>query len=176
MADALALSAREFVGVTAQVRRIKANRDKEPLHAVLDLGLAADLINAHGIGHDVAHRATGVQRRVGVLKHQLHISPLRTKLTSAEVGQYDPVKFNFARRHGQQLDRQRASVDLPQPDSPTMPSVSPCRTSSDTPLTAWVTDRVPSFLPREEKLFTTSVARSNTSSLMTSLDLRSSES
>ena len=26
---------------------------------------------------------------------------------------------------------QRASVDLPQPDSPTMPSVSPCRTSND---------------------------------------------
>ena len=31
---------------------------------------------------------------------------------------------------------QRASVDLPQPDSPTMPSVSPWRTSNDTPSTA----------------------------------------
>jgi hypothetical protein len=30
----------------------------------------------------------------------------------------------------------RAVVDLPQPDSPTMPSVSPFRTSKDTPSTA----------------------------------------
>ena len=33
----------------------------------------------------------------------------------------------------------RPSVDLPQPDSPTIPSVSPRRTSSDTPSTAWTT-------------------------------------
>ena len=31
---------------------------------------------------------------------------------------------------------QRATVDLPEPDSPTMPSVSPRRTVSDTSLTA----------------------------------------
>ena len=34
---------------------------------------------------------------------------------------------------------QRASVDLPQPVSPTRPSVSPGCTSSDTPSTAWTT-------------------------------------
>ena len=32
---------------------------------------------------------------------------------------------------------QRASVDLPQPDSPTMPSVSPSRTEKLTPSTAF---------------------------------------
>jgi hypothetical protein len=32
---------------------------------------------------------------------------------------------------------ERAVVDLPQPDSPTIPSVSPCRTSKLTPHTAW---------------------------------------
>ncbi len=34
---------------------------------------------------------------------------------------------------------QRATVDLPEPDSPTMPSVSPRRTDSETSLTALVT-------------------------------------
>src|SRR5689334_19379420 len=45
---------------------------------------------------------------------------------------------------------QRASVDLPQPDSPTMPSVSPCRTSRETPSTAWT--RPISFLTNRPSL------------------------
>src|SRR5215469_13057312 len=36
----------------------------------------------------------------------------------------------------------RASVDLPQPDSPTSPRISPLRTVSETPLTACNTRRV----------------------------------
>ena len=38
--------------------------------------------------------------------------------------------------------RSRAVVDLPQPDSPTMPSVSPSCTSNDTRSTAWTTPRL----------------------------------
>ena len=48
---------------------------------------------------------------------------------------------------------QRATVDLPEPDSPTMPSVSPRRTVSDTSLTAltirafgWNSERLPKVL------------------------------
>ena len=43
--------------------------------------------------------------------------------------------------------RQRPRVDLPQPDSPTSPSVSPARTASDTSSTARSTCRRPSGRP-----------------------------
>src|SRR5262245_37983107 len=43
-----------------------------------------------------------------------------------------------------------ARVDLPQPDSPTMPSVSPWRTSRETPSTAWT--RPTSFLMNRPSL------------------------
>ena len=42
-----------------------------------------------------------------------------------------PSVISYSRR------RHRPSVDLPQPDSPTRPSVSPSRTSKLTPSTAW---------------------------------------
>ena len=35
-----------------------------------------------------------------------------------------------------------STVDLPEPDSPTMPKVSPAATSKETPRTAWI-DRPP---------------------------------
>src|SRR6185503_18402421 len=40
--------------------------------------------------------------------------------------------------------RQRPTVDLPQPDSPTRPSVSPAKISNDTPSTARTTSTDPS--------------------------------
>src|ERR1700748_893341 len=42
----------------------------------------------------------------------------------------------------------RATVDLPQPDSPTSPSVSPASTWNDTPSTARTTEGWPSFSAR----------------------------
>ena len=60
--------------------------------------------------------------------------------------------------------RSRPSVDLPQPDSPTMPSVSPRRTSSETPSTAWTTSRMPrrTEVDRTGKCLTRSTASSST--------------
>ncbi|MCY1232033.1 hypothetical protein D9M72_445020 [compost metagenome] len=42
---------------------------------------------------------------------------------------------------------QRATVDLPEPDSPTMPTVSPGRTASDTSRAAFTVRRLPGQLP-----------------------------
>ena len=62
------------------------------------------------------------------------------------------------------LTRSRPSVDLPQPDSPTIPSVSPRRTSSETPSTAWTTSDEPRFNARAftGKCLTRSTASSRT--------------
>src|SRR5580765_7243783 len=50
---------------------------------------------------------------------------------------------------------QRASVDFPQPDSPTSPNVSPRRTSNDTPSTARSRVAPPPELPLTRKVFST---------------------
>ena len=63
----------------------------------------------------------------------------------------------------------RPSVDLPQPDSPTMPSVSPRRTARETPSTAWTTSPPEArlkLLERTGKCFTSSTASSSTSLLL----------
>ena len=55
--------------------------------------------------------------------------------------------------------RQRPRVDLPQPDSPTTPKISPLFTVRVTPPTAWrVLGFSPSFLEATGKFFTRSVA------------------
>jgi len=46
------------------------------------------------------------------------------------------LKLNCALCRFDQTSRQRPTVDLPQPDSPTSPSVSPLMISNDTPSTA----------------------------------------
>ena len=50
----------------------------------------------------------------------------------------------------------RPVVDLPQPDSPTRPSVSPALTSKETPQTAWTSPTLwrTNFPPRTGKCFT----------------------
>src|SRR6266446_1908026 len=54
----------------------------------------------------------------------------------------------------------RAVVDLPQPDSPTMPTVSPFRIENDTSSTARTVLRAPSSPPRTGKCFVSPVTRS----------------
>src|SRR5258705_2105209 len=67
-------------------------------------------------------------------------------------------------------NRQRPTVDLPQPDSPTRPSVSPANMSNETPSTARTTSSVPSTgkcftKPRTLTSVSTSGATSRTSCL-----------
>src|SRR5690606_32883987 len=52
----------------------------------------------------------------------------------------------------------RASVDFPQPDSPTTPSTSPARSSRSTPATAW-TFRPPAREPARNSLTSRSARR-----------------
>src|SRR5215203_4312281 len=55
-----------------------------------------------------------------------------------------PLKYTSPDVGSIKRSRQRPTVDLPQPDSPTKPSVSPARISNDTPSTARTTSSEPS--------------------------------
>ena len=96
----------------------------------------------------VAHPLARVERLVGVLEDHLH--------APAELGRAPacprPPRRRAATRRPVALDCRpsiaRASVDLPQPDSPTMPRISPLRHSSETPSTARAVRRGPELDPR----------------------------
>ena len=84
-----------------------------------------------------SHGQARIERGVAVLEHHLHVA--------AQLAQREPAaprprprRRRSARRHraGSGACSRRASVDLPQPDSPTMPSVSPLSTTNDTSSTA----------------------------------------
>ena len=75
-ADALPLAARELVGVAAQVIGAEADRLQEMDHALLALlARLGELVDDEGLADDRAHRHARVQRRVGVLEDDLHVSP-----------------------------------------------------------------------------------------------------
>src|ERR1035438_10531702 len=95
--------AREFVGVASQRRGIKSDGLKELAHARCDLGVAADLVDPHRIGHYVTHRSARVERRVRVLENELHLTTVRSELAPRQRREFHAIEFDTARRDGQQL-------------------------------------------------------------------------
>jgi hypothetical protein len=77
-----------------------------------------------------------VQRRVRVLEDHLHVAAERTHGTHGNVGDVAALEDHLAAGRLEQRGDQRPVVDLPQPDSPTRPSVSPVRTAKSIPSTA----------------------------------------
>ena len=127
-ADALALAAGELVRVAVVVLRVQA----DPLDEVLDLGLDAALgpcpLDAERRADDRADRVPRVQRRVGVLEDHLHVAAQIGRICRAArwlmSRPSNPIVPAWARAA---CVIERPAVDLPQPDSPTRPSVSPRR-------------------------------------------------
>ena len=68
--------------------------------------------------------------------------------------------------------RMRASVDLPEPDSPTMPSVSPAATPRLTPARAWRSARGPNRLVRGSRYTRWTSSAASRTSLTSRLQLR----
>ena len=107
---------------------------------VRDLGRAggrgADAVDLQRVGEDVVDGHARVQRRGRVLEDHGH--------GAAEFLAHGRVALDgglAAEEHVPEVGACRptsteASVDLPQPDSPTMPTVSPRLTVKSTPLTA----------------------------------------
>ena len=78
---------------------------------------------------DLADRLARVQRRVRILEDHLHLAPQRPQLRAGSDARCRvPSKRIVPAVGSSSRSIRRAVVDLPQPDSPTMPSVSPRRT------------------------------------------------
>ena len=129
-ADALPLAAGELVRVAVHVVRVEADDLQELLHAgaAAAFGVAVD---RERLADDVADGHPRVQRGVRVLHDHLH--PAAQRRSS---GRDRPDRSRSSNRTLPEVGvstaiRSLASVLLPQPDSPTRPSVSPLRSVND---------------------------------------------
>jgi hypothetical protein len=126
------------VRVAAHVVGVRPTRLEQLDDARLVLGASLrQLVDRQRLADDRADRHARVERRVGILEDDLHVARQGAQLvlagavTSLPSNQTSPEVGSIRRR------MQRPVVLLPQPDSPTRPSVSPAIRSKLTPLTAW---------------------------------------
>ena len=132
-ADALPLAAGELVRVAVVV----LGREPDDVHQLLHAPLGArsrDWPWMHErVGDDRADALARVERRVRILEDHLHLAPQRAQRAPDELRDVAAVEQDACPSVSScSRTRQRPSVDLPQPDSPTRPRVSPARTSSET--------------------------------------------
>ena len=159
--DALPLAARELVRKAVVVLRVEADALQQALHPPPHLGRGPDAVHLERLADDRADRAcAGSATRTGP-ERPSHLPPDRAHLARAGLRDVAAHELDGAAWSASSRMMQRARVDFPQPDSPTMPSVSPGCTSKETPSTAFT--RPTSFLkmtPRwTGKCFVTSVTR-----------------
>ena len=130
--------ARELVRVAVEL----AAREPDAPQHLDDLGAHGGRVELgpmrpERLADDVADRHARVQRRERILEHDLHVALQRPQLRGRELAE---IAAEHGRRGppstGTSLRIARASVDLPLPDSPTMPSVSPGASVRSTPSTA----------------------------------------
>ncbi len=134
--DALPLAAGELVRVALRVRRRQAD-DAQQLGHALALAPGVQAVQRERLGEHVADRHARVQRRVRVLEDDLHRAALRAQVAAASSSPRSrPSKRDAAAVGSISRNTRRPSVDLPQPDSPTTPSVSPAARVKSTPSTA----------------------------------------
>ena len=91
------------------------------------LAVLRQIVDGQRLADDRADRHARIERGVRILEDDLHVAAERAQrarpsaVTSAPLNQTSPELGSISRR------MQRPVVDLPQPDSPTSPSVSPAR-------------------------------------------------
>ena len=137
-ADALALAAGELVRVPVDVLRVEPDQVEQLLHLAPAAALRRHLgVDLERLADEVTDGHPRVQRGVRVLHDHLDLpaqSPQRRRRRAWRCP--GPVDAPLPAVGFSRLISTRASVDLPQPDSPTTPSVSPARRSNETPSTA----------------------------------------
>ena len=136
--DPLPLAARELVRVAPGVVRGEADEVHDPLDLGAALRRRPDAVDPEALADAVADRRPRIERRVRVLEDDLHPLPVRLERLALQ-------RWRCRRRRRRSRptvgsisrSRSRPTVVLPQPDSPTSPSVSPRRIVKLTPSTAW---------------------------------------
>ncbi len=124
--DPLALAARELVREAVVVLRVQAHDLEEVLDAPLALRVRAEPVDLERLGDDEPDALAWVQRRVGVLEDHHQLAPARAcRSRCATLVMSLPSKRTVPLVGSSRRMTTRASVDFPQPDSPTIPIVSP---------------------------------------------------
>ena len=136
--DALALAAGEFVRVLVHVGVAQARPAAAPSATRSRCVGAVDVAQrGQRLGDDARDGLARIERAVGVLEHHLEIAPRAAQLVArqrdAGRGPSSDTEPDVGRSSA---ITSRASVDLPEPDSPTMPRLRPASTAQLTPLSA----------------------------------------
>ena len=135
-ADALALSAAELVRIPRELRPVEPDQLEQLRDARTSLRLAPDAVDDQRLFDDVADPHPRIERRVRILKDDLHVA---ARLAHARPGERQDVlalEPDFPDVGSISRRMQRPVVVLPLPDSPTSPNVSPCSIVKLTPSTA----------------------------------------
>ena len=125
-ADPLALAAGELVRVAVQVGRARGRRPRAAPAPAAASSREPVAVDPERVADDLADPLARVERGVRVLEDHLHLAPERAQLPPRERRDVGAVEESRVPLVGScSRTSSRPSVDLPQPDSPTMPSVSP---------------------------------------------------
>ena len=140
-ADPLALTAGELLRTAVAGRSSGSMPTASSISRTFRVALRprAALPDDQRLGHDVLDPAPRVERGDRVLEDHLDLGPgSRAARRRDRRGEVVALEDAPSREVGRWTwTRARPVVDLPQPDSPTSPSVSPSATSKLTPETAW---------------------------------------
>ena len=113
-------------GYLSQVGGAQADGGQRFGGALALLGAAGLGQRLQRLGHDARHGLARVERAVGVLEHHLHIAPRGAQfVASAARAGRGPSSCTLPEVGRSSAITRRAMVDLPEPDSPTMPRLRP---------------------------------------------------
>ena len=133
--DALPLAARELVRIAKPVLRQTARHRRS--RPCTFSSMPAIAMDDQRLAQDVVDRLARMQRGVGILEDELHAAGGQPGCAWRPGG----AAIDSQPRCRVEATRPAmafSTVDLPEPDSPTMPKVSPAATSKETPRTAWI--------------------------------------
>ena len=106
---------------------VEADRFEHGAHQARSLLALGPLPDVEGLGHDVADPPPRVERGDRVLEDHLDPDPRPTQLVAPQAGELGAVEDDRPDGGRSTCTMARPVVDLPQPDSPTSPRVSPRR-------------------------------------------------
>ncbi len=136
-ADALALPAGELVRIPVPQLRSQPDLVEQLLHVLVERAAARTGLDAQRLADDLAAGHAWVERRVRILEDDVHLAPERPQLATRRTCVMSrPLSRIVPSVGSSSRTTQLPTVDLPLPDSPTSPSISPGAIENETPSTA----------------------------------------
>ncbi len=134
--DALALPAGKHVRIAARMFGAQANFAQHVAHALAALLCAVLRVDDQRLFQDRLHGLARIERAIRILEHDLHFTAQVARLRGFGPTASRPSIRSVPAVGASIMVTMRASVDFPQPLSPTTASVRPGATSNEIPQTA----------------------------------------